>query len=110
MLNTIFRNLISNAIKFTPEGGSIHISTEKTADYIKIIFKDTGIGISEDDINKIFVLGETVKHPGTNRENGTGLGLLVCKEFATKNNGNLTVENNPDKGCRFILALPHYSS
>src|ERR1035437_1376008 len=110
MLNSIFQNLISNAVKFTPKGGDIFISAKKitTTDnknMVQIVIRDTGIGISEDLMDKIFK-DHVLSSPGTEREYGTGLGLLIVKEFVERNSGQITVISRLNEGSTFSLTLP----
>ena len=106
MVKTILRNLINNAIKFTHNGGSVSISCESMKDQIKICASDTGVGIAQEDIEKIFKID--VKHStlGTANEIGTGLGLILCKEFIEINSGKLTIESTQNKGSIFSFTLP----
>lgn len=106
MFSTIFRNLVSNAIKFTRENGSITISIKKKDDFCEITVKDNGIGISGENIRKIFRIDSNHTTLGTNGEKGTGLGLLLCKEFVEKHKGKIWVESVVGKGSRFIFTLP----
>ncbi|HNV52599.1 MAG TPA: tetratricopeptide repeat-containing sensor histidine kinase, partial [Tenuifilaceae bacterium] len=104
-ISTAIRNLISNAIKFTPTGGSISVSGKKVLNYIEIKVADTGIGIEPENLAKLFrVDGLTTK--GTNQESGTGLGLILCKEFVEKNNGNISVESIIGLGTTFTITIP----
>lgn len=106
MTNTVVRNLLSNAIKFTGEGGEVEISSRGKGNFQEIIVSDTGVGISAEDLEKLFMLD--VKHLsyGTKNELGTGLGLLLCKEFVEKNGGAIRAESEPGKGSRFIFTIP----
>lgn len=106
LMLTVIRNLISNAIKFTPSGGRIMVNTETKDDHTDIIISDTGIGINKEDMDKLFKIEEAFSTPGTNDEKGTGLGLIVCHEFAEKQGGELLVESNPGEGTTFIYRLP----
>jgi two-component system, sensor histidine kinase and response regulator len=106
MVNTILRNLLSNAVKFTHEGGSITISYEITDNQLIIGVKDTGIGLPEDRLSKLFRIDELHNTLGTGGETGTGLGLIISKEFAMIMNGNITVESTLNVGTIFKLALP----
>ncbi|MDM8549412.1 response regulator [Desulfobacterales bacterium HSG2] len=106
MTDAIFRNLISNAIKFTYEGGEVRITAENDGENVKISVSDTGEGISEKDIQKLFRIDESYKRPGTAGEEGTGLGLMLCKEFVEKNNGEIRVESELGKGTTFSFSLP----
>jgi two-component system, sensor histidine kinase and response regulator len=109
MIETILRNLLANAIKFTPNGKSITISTEeKIIDNRKVvetIIKDTGIGISEENRLKLFKIEHNYTSLGTNKEKGTGLGLILCKEFITQNNGTIRVESEENVGSSFIFTV-----
>ncbi len=111
MLSTILRNLISNAIKFTPKGGKIIISAEtktrnKNLRQIEISVKDTGVGISKEMLAKLFDITENTSTKGTENERGTGLGLILCKEFVEKHGGKIWVESEEGKGSEFIFTLP----
>jgi signal transduction histidine kinase len=106
MLNTVIRNLLSNAIKFTPEKGRIEISSELKENEVEILISDTGIGISPQDIKKIFRLDVNPRSIGTAKEKGSGLGLILCKEFIEKNGGSIRVESEEGKGSRFYIRLP----
>lgn len=105
MLDTILRNITSNAIKFTPEGGSIFISTQNLVDKLQINIKDTGIGIPEDKIPDLFSMSSNYSTLGTQKEKGTGLGLLLCKEFIEINNGSILVSSEIGKGTTFSIIL-----
>jgi signal transduction histidine kinase len=104
--NIIFRNLISNAIKFTPNNGIITISTKIHNAHLVIQVSDTGIGMSPTDMLKLFSETEHFSNYGTNAEKGTGLGLRLVKEMVIKNNGEIFVDSEPDKGSHFIVELP----
>jgi PAS domain S-box-containing protein len=107
MLQTIIRNLVSNAIKFTPDGGAISITALQLDNgFIEISVKDSGIGMSREIINDLFHIDAKANRRGTNGETGTGLGLLLCKEFAEKNGGGIIVESEPNQGALFRVALP----
>ncbi len=106
MVSTILRNLISNAIKFTPCQGTISIKAVQAGSKIVFSITDSGVGMSEELINKLFKIDEKVSMPGTNHESGTGLGLLLCKEFVDKHHGTITVTSEPNKGSTFTFTLP----
>ena len=107
MLRSLIRNLLSNAIKFTPVGGSVTISAETLEDYSCVIsIKDTGIGLSEDLLSQLFKIGSKTSRTGTNGEGSSGLGLLLCKEFVTKHNGEIWAESREGEGCIFYVKLP----
>ena len=106
-INTIIRNLISNAIKFTKEGYiKIVLQGKKDANTLSVI--DTGIGMSRLQVDALFQIDKSVSTPGTNYEQGTGLGLILCKEFVQKNNGNISVSSKQGVGSEFIVRLPTY--
>lgn len=105
-IHTVIRNLISNAIKFTQSNGSIWIRTSQTEDKIRIEVIDTGVGMTNDTISAIFDKNEHLTTSGTNNEQGTGLGLMLVKEFVEKNNGKIFVESVIGKGSTFVVELP----
>lgn len=106
MISTVLRNLISNAVKFTSEGGYVKVQTENSKNKIVIKVIDSGIGIKEDDISKLFKADLNFTTFGTKNEKGTGLGLVVCKDFTVKNGGTITVESEVGKGSTFTISLP----
>lgn len=105
-LGTILRNLISNAIKFTKQGGHIKILASSNEHQIQISVCDDGVGMSEETIRKIFDPSTTMTSPGTENEGGSGLGLVLCREFVKRLNGHLWVESEVGKGSSFIFTLP----
>ncbi len=105
-IKTVFRNLIGNAIKFTPENGKIAISAYKNDNSIKIEIADTGTGMDEETKNSLFKIGKNKSTKGTHGEKGTGFGLLLCNEFIEKHKGTISVESKLGKGSRFIVTLP----
>jgi signal transduction histidine kinase len=106
MIKTIMRNLVSNAVKFTKNDGTINISTRETESRVTISVADDGIGISQDNLLKLFKNTEVITTTGTANEKGTGLGLLLCKEFVEKHNGKIWVESEPGNGSKFSFTLP----
>jgi signal transduction histidine kinase len=110
MLQTIFRNLISNAIKFTYESGTIKISAKAQDNIAEVSISDTGTGMSEVIKNSLFKISETKSQPGTQSEKGTGLGLILCKEFVEKHGGKIWVESEEGKGTTFFFTIPGISS
>jgi len=106
MVNTIVRNLISNAIKFTNKGGSIIADAKLEKNQIICSIKDNGVGILQENIDKIFKLDSQVTTQGTDNETGTGLGLVLCKELIEKNLGELWVESEVGIGTTFFFSLP----
>ncbi len=107
MLKTILRNLMGNAIKYTNTGGSVIVTAEKKAEGTIIRVSDNGIGISREDIGRLFNISVIISSKGTADETGTGLGLLICNDFIQKHNGSIRVESEPGKGSSFIFLLPH---
>jgi len=113
MLTTIVRNLISNAIKFTPKGGTVEIGVETRhgvslhgVSQHEIYIKDSGLGIKPEIQTKLFNISENTSTRGTENETGTGLGLILCKEFVEKHGGEIWVESEVGKGSKFIFTLP----
>jgi len=106
MLNIVIRNLVSNAIKFTPQNGSVKVETLKTENFVKCFISDTGEGLTAEKIDKIFTNQAGISSKGTSGELGTGLGLILCGEFIKKNNGTISVESEPGKGSCFCITLP----
>lgn len=106
MLNTVVRNLLSNAIKFTKPDGNILISARKKDSFAEIRIKDDGIGMNDKTKSRLFKVDENVSRRGTNNEAGTGLGLIICKEFVEKNQGNIWVESEEGKGSSFYFTIP----
>lgn len=106
MLSTILRNLLTNAIKFSQRNGKVHVSASKNDNEVVVSVRDHGVGIAADRIGKLFAIGESESTPGTNNEKGTGLGLLICKEFIDKHNGRIWAESEEGKGSVFSFALP----
>jgi len=112
LINQVFNNLISNAIKFTKKGGSVKIFYETIANsrFLKFIVKDTGIGIKEEDIPKLFNVDSKFTSEGTEGEKGSGLGLTLVKEIIDKHDGNISVKSQYGVGTEFIFTLPIASS
>jgi len=105
MINLVLLNLMSNAIKFTPEHGEVSVSAEVREETVEVFIKDTGIGITKENMGKLF--GEAYfSTKGTANEAGTGLGLKLCKEFLVKNGGDIFVKSEPGKGSVFSFTLP----
>ena len=106
MLTTVFRNLISNAIKFSYENSRIHIKSEETGNEITISVIDKGVGISKENIQKLFRIDIHYSTTGTSEEQGSGLGLILCREFVEKHGGKIWVESEENKGSTFKFTLP----
>lgn len=106
MINAVLRNLISNAIKFTEQQGSVWVSSKRTNGKVAVSVHDTGIGISKDNLKKLFRIDLKHSTPGTEDEKGTGLGLNLCKEFVEKNGGRIKVESSPGEGTVITFTVP----
>ena len=106
MIFTVLRNLISNAIKYTTEFGTININASANHTECKVVVSDTGVGIKQENIGKLFEIDEHHTTSGTNNEKGTGLGLILCKEFVEKNKGKLIAESTLGKGSDFVFTIP----
>ena len=107
MFDTIIRNLISNAIKFTISGGKVIVTANYNGDhYIVVKINDSGIGMAPELRNKLFQIDEKTSRPGTEGETSTGLGLLLCKEFIEKHGGKIWVESSVGQGSTFSFSLP----
>ena len=109
MLKTILRNLISNAIKFTKPEGCITISAIPKHTYVEISVSDNGVGINNKTLKKLFDISENTTSKGTKKEKGSGLGLILCKEFVEKHKGDIWVESKIGKGSVFKFTLPLYN-
>ncbi|MCZ4695712.1 sensor histidine kinase [Ancylomarina euxinus] len=105
MISTVLRNLISNAIKFTHSGGQIIIRSEQLAHHLKVVVSDNGIGITESVIDKLFRIDEKYSTSGTQNEQGTGLGLILCKDFVERHEGQIWAESSEGLGSNFIFTL-----
>lgn len=107
MISTVIRNLINNSIKFTEENGSISVEMRKNGDHKAIIsIIDTGIGMEEDRVKNLFQIDKAKSTNGTNNEKGTGLGLIICKEFVDKHDGKIWAESKLGVGTKFHISLP----
>lgn len=106
ILNTILRNIIGNAIKYTPENGTITITIDRNEGFHSISVTDSGVGIPEERMKDLFRLDSIQSTPGTNKENGTGLGLVLCRDFVHLIGGDITVQSQPGKGSTFTFTVP----
>jgi PAS domain S-box-containing protein len=106
MLRTIIRNLLSNAIKYTPNEGAVNVSVSESEEYYQITVSDTGMGISPQDIKKLFRIDIKNSEIGHSNEKGTGLGLILCKEFVEKHGGKIWVESQERVGSKFSFTIP----
>jgi two-component system, sensor histidine kinase and response regulator len=107
MVNTVLRNLLSNAVKFTRRSGKVSVSVKKLAGELIIIVSDNGVGITQENIPKLFRIDTKHSLPGTENEQGTGLGLKLSKEFSDKLNGRIWVESEVNKGSKFMFSIPY---
>jgi len=112
MISTVLRNLISNAVKFTHPGGNIVVSAEQNQNELLVTISDDGVGIKKHNIQKLFRIDESYSTIGTHNEKGTGLGLILCKEFVEKHKGKIWVETDSGghrdgKGSKFCFTIPN---
>lgn len=108
MLDTVIRNLISNAIKFSYENGKILILVDIEENYCKVSVKDTGVGIKKENLNHLFSIDSSFSTRGTKNEVGTGLGLVLCKEFVEGNGGSISIDSEYGEGSCFSFTIPQY--
>lgn len=111
MIQTVLRNLIFNSIKFTERKGEIRVtqlSSDKNG-FIKIAVTDTGVGMDQDQLDRLFQLRKNASTQGTENEKGTGLGLIICKEFIERHGGEIEAVSKPGKGSSFVFSLPSES-
>lgn len=106
MINTVLRNLINNAIKFTKSGGKVEVIIERKENYYEVQVRDEGIGISDENREKLFRIDQKFKSLGTDGEKGTGLGLLLCREFVEKGGGNIWCNSIEGEGSSFYFTIP----
>ena len=109
MIETVVRNLLSNALKFTHPEGKVNVTVTQNTHYVKVAISDTGIGLSKKNSAKLFRIDTRYKQLGTSHEKGTGLGLILCKEFIERNGGKIGVESEFGKGSTFFFTLPKNS-
>jgi len=106
MISTVLRNLISNAIKFTPKDGIINVDAKSKPEYLEVSVSDTGVGMEHESIQNLFKIETSFTTHGTEKEKGSGLGLLLCKEFVEIHGGKIWAESEPGKGSRFTFSIP----
>ncbi|MFH0736235.1 MAG: ATP-binding protein [bacterium] len=106
MLKSVIQNLINNSIKFTPEDGKITILVSERDGFHEISVLDTGVGISRENCSKIFSFETLNTTKSTNGEKGTGLGLLICKEFIERTDGKIWVNSELGRGTEFTFTIP----
>lgn len=106
MIGSVLQNLVTNAIKFTERGGNVNVNAILESDNLNFTVSDTGIGMNDDQINKLFRLDKSSSSRGTDDESGTGLGLIICKEFIEAHRGKIWVESVLGKGSNFCFTIP----
>ena len=106
MVNTILRNLLSNAIKYSHSGGRITIKMRATGEFIRTEIMDEGVGMDKETLARLFRIDQKISTPGTMKERGTGLGLILCREFVEKCGGSIQAKSEEGKGSAFIFTLP----
>jgi signal transduction histidine kinase len=106
MLSAIIRNLLSNAIKFTGQGGTVTLEAQEEPDSVQFCVRDSGVGMKHEDLQRLFRIDVHHSTTGTDDEKGSGLGLILCKEFVEKHGGTITVESEQGQGSCFTVMLP----
>lgn len=106
MISTVLLNLVSNAVKFTPQTGHVEVTAYENNNHVEVEITDSGVGIAPENIKKLFKPDEKFHTEGTDKEKGTGLGLILCKEFIEKNEGKIWVKSNLGTGSSFYFSLP----
>jgi len=106
MISTVIRNLVSNALKFTNKSGTISITAQEKANKVECNITDTGVGMTAEKLQNLFRIEKKQSTLGTEDEIGTGIGLILSKEFINQNGGDIWVESVPDKGSTFTFTLP----
>jgi signal transduction histidine kinase len=106
MMRSVLLNLVGNAVKFTPPGGAVTVRADRGAGRARVSVEDTGVGMSPDDVERLFRIDKTRSRTGTAGERGSGLGLILCKEMVERHEGELTVESEPGEGSTFRFTLP----
>ena len=106
MVNLVIRNLVDNAIKFTPRGGQVNIRGEMAGQAVRIAVEDTGVGMPEELRQKIFDPYAHHSEAGTENEKGSGLGLKLCREFIAKHSGDIRVKSTQGRGTTFVFSIP----
>jgi signal transduction histidine kinase len=109
MLETILRNMTSNAIKYTQQDGFVKLIAKEKKHHLLFTVSDNGIGMTETELNRLFTLEKNQSKPGTEQEEGTGLGLMLCKEFIEKHGGEIWVKSTVNKGTKFSFTIPDKS-
>lgn len=107
MLQTVIRNITVNSVKYTNEGGLITVAAEQNPEFTDLIIEDNGIGMSQETVDKLLVVSRNRSTAGTAGEQGSGMGLLICKEFLNRHNGHIKIESEIGKGSKFIISFPN---
>lgn len=110
IIETVLRNLVSNGIKFSHPGGSVSISAAVKNELVEVNVKDNGVGIAQEDQKKLFRIDEQYRMEGTANEKGTGLGLILCKDFVEKSGGTISIESELNEGSKFTFTVPFYNN
>ena len=105
-MKVVFRNLLDNALKFTPKGGRVHIATATRGDVVRITIEDTGCGMEQGVVDRLFEISQAKIQTGTDGTTGTGLGMILCQAFVSRNGGTIEVESQVGKGTIITLNLP----
>lgn len=106
MITSVIQNIVTNAIKFTPKGGEVKVSASSESTKLKVVVSDTGVGMNEEQLSKLFRLDKASSSKGTDEETGTGLGLIIAREFIEKHNGKIWAESELGKGSKFCFDIP----
>ena len=106
MINTVVRNLVNNAVKFTPRGGSVSVTGSMRHELVEVTVADTGVGMDASEVRDLFSLARHKSRAGTDGEQGSGLGLLLAHDYVARNRGTLSVESIPGRGSRFTFLVP----
>jgi signal transduction histidine kinase len=106
MINSVIRNLVTNALKFTDKDKKVEIKVQPLEKQIAVSIVDEGVGIHPENMERLFRIDEKFKSTGTAGEKGTGLGLIICREFVEKNGGEIKVESQPGQGTTFSFTVP----
>ena len=109
MINTVIRNLINNAVKFSNKGGAVEIKIHDKIKLFEVVVSDQGVGIQDENAKKLFHIDQKYKSVGTAGESGTGLGLVLCKEFVDKNGGKIWCKTKEGSGTEFHFTIPKYT-
>jgi len=107
MVCSVIRNLISNAIKFTPQGGKVDVEAKIKVDFVEVSVSDTGVGMSKETIEKLFKIETSFTSRGTENEKGSGLGLMLCRDFVEQHGGTIWAESEKGKGSKFTFSIPY---